>query len=70
MPVYFVTATELEGGQRTFEYRSDIALRRDSHLRNRPSEDAPLRAYVVQRVARDPSGKYDGLMDAEHFMAG
>jgi hypothetical protein len=69
MPVYLVTAVELEGGQREFEYRSDIALRRDSHLRNRPHEDAPLRAYVVKRVTRDPSHRYDGLIDANQWIA-
>ncbi len=70
MPVYFVTATECEGGQREFVYRSDTALRRESHLRNRPSGDTPLRAYVVQRVVRDPSGRYEGLIDAEQWVAG
>ena len=67
--VYFVTVTELEGGQREFEYRSDAALRRDSHLRSRPSEGTSLRAHVVQRVVRDPSGKYDGLIEAEQWIA-
>jgi hypothetical protein len=28
-----------------------------------------LRAYVVQRVRRDPSGKYEGLIDAEQWIA-
>jgi hypothetical protein len=28
-----------------------------------------LRAYVVQRVVRDPSGRYDGLIDAEQWIA-
>lgn len=70
MPVYFVTVTEFEGGKREFEYRSDNALRRDSHLRSRPDEGTPLRAYVVQRVARDPSGRYDGLIDADQWIAG
>jgi hypothetical protein len=69
VPVYFVTVIEFEGGQREFEYRSDTALRRDSHLRSRPSEGASLRAYVVQRVVRDPSGRYDGLIDAEQWIA-
>ena len=69
VPVYFVTVTEFEGGQREFEYRSDNALRRDSHLRNRPREGTPLRAYVVQHVVRDPSGRYDGLIDAEQWIA-
>jgi hypothetical protein len=69
VPVYFVTVTEFEGGQREFEYRSENALRRDSHLRNRPREGTPLRAYVVQRVVRDPSGRYDGLIDAEQWIA-
>jgi hypothetical protein len=70
VPVYFVTVTEVEGGHREFVYRSDNALRRDSHLRNRPGEGTPLRAYVVQRVVRDPSGRYDGLIDAEQWIAG
>ena len=69
VPVYLVTVTELEGGQREFEYRSDHALQRDSHLRNRPREGTPLRAYVVQRVVADPSGRYDGLIDAEQWIA-
>ena len=69
VPVYFVTVNELEGGQREFEYRSGNALRRDSHLRNRPREGTPLRAYVVQRVVPDPSGRYDGLIDAEQWIA-
>jgi hypothetical protein len=67
--VYFVTVTEPEGGQREFEYRTDTALRRGSHLRNRPGEGIPLRAYVAQRVARDPSGRYDGLIDADQWIA-
>jgi hypothetical protein len=67
--VYLVTVTELEGGQREFEYRSATALRRDSHLRNRPSGDAPLKAYVVRRLVRDPSGRYEGLIDAEQWIA-
>ena len=69
MLVYFVTVTELEGGQREFEYRTDTVLRRESHLRNRPREGTPLRAYVVHRVVRDPSGRYDGLIDAEQWIA-
>jgi hypothetical protein len=28
-----------------------------------------LRAYVVQRVVRDPSGRYDGLIDAAQWIA-
>jgi hypothetical protein len=67
--VYLVTVTEFEGGRREFEYRSDTALRRDSHLRNRPSEGTPLRAYVVRRLVRDPSGRYEGLIDAEQWIA-
>jgi hypothetical protein len=69
VPVYFVTVIELEGGQRVFEYRSDNALRRGSHFGNRPGEFTPLRAYVVQRVVRDPSGRYEGLIDAEQWIA-
>jgi hypothetical protein len=69
MPVFLVTVTELEGGQRQFEQRSDIALRRDSHVRNRPGEDEPVRTYVVQRVTRDPSGRYDGLIEADQWVA-
>ena len=69
MQVYLVTVTESEGGQREFEYRTDTALRRDSHVRNRPGEGFPLNAYVVQRVARDPSGRYDGLVDADQWIA-
>jgi hypothetical protein len=67
--VYFVTVIESEGDQREFEYRSGNALRPGSHLRNRPCEGTPLRAYVVQRVVRDPSGRYDGLIDAEQWIA-
>ena len=69
VPVYFVTATEFEGGRREFEYRTGTPLRRDSHLRNRPRVGTPLRAYVVQRVVRDPTGRYEGLIDAEQWIA-
>ncbi len=68
--VYLVTVTEFEGGQREFEYRTDTALRRDSHLRCRPREGTPLRAYVVRRLVRDPSGRYEGLIDAEQWAGG
>lgn len=69
VPVYFVTFTELEGDKRELEYRSDNALQCGSHLRSRPREGAPMTAYVVQRVVRDPSGKYDALIDAEQWIA-
>jgi hypothetical protein len=28
-----------------------------------------VRSYVVQRVTRDPSGRYDGLIEADQWVA-
>jgi hypothetical protein len=69
VPAYFVTVTEFDCRPPRVRIPIRNGLRRDSQLRNRPRQGTSVRAYVVQRVVRDPSGGYDGLIDDEQWIA-
>ena len=64
MPVYLVTVTEPQSGQRAFDYICEAPLEKGAVIRDEETKTT----YKAVRVRHTPTGRYDGEVDADWGM--